>query len=133
MRDVVLGRRPEDWDLASGALPETVVALFPDAVYENRFGTVAVRRDGEIFEITTFRTDHDYADFRRPHRVEFGDTIELDLARRDFTVNAMAWGVGAGRRAGVPRSVRRPRGRWRHAGCARSATPGRASRRTRCG
>jgi tRNA nucleotidyltransferase (CCA-adding enzyme) len=51
-----------------------------------------VRRGGEVFEITTFRSDHDYADFRRPHRVEFGDTIELDLARRDFTANAMAWG-----------------------------------------
>ena len=50
----------------------------------------------EIFEITTFRTDHDYADFRRPHRVEFGDSIELDLARRDFTVNAMAWGSEPG-------------------------------------
>ena len=96
LRDLVLGRRPQDWDLASGALPEAVVALFPDAVYENRFGTVAVRHDDEIFEITTFRTDHDYADFRRPHRVEFGDSIELDLARRDFTVNAMAWGSEPG-------------------------------------
>ena len=52
--------------------------------------------EDEIFEITTFRTDHDYADFRRPHRVEFGDSIELDLARRDFTVNAMAWGSEPG-------------------------------------
>ena len=92
LRDVVLGRVPADWDLASEALPEEIVALFSDAVYENQFGTVAVRRDGEHFEITTFRTDHDYADFRRPHRVEFGDSIEADLARRDFTVNAMAWG-----------------------------------------
>ena len=92
LRDVVLGRSPADWDLASEALPEEIVGLFPDAVYENQFGTVAVRRGGEHFEITTFRTDHDYADFRRPHRVEFGDSIEADLARRDFTVNAMAWG-----------------------------------------
>jgi tRNA nucleotidyltransferase (CCA-adding enzyme) len=96
LRDVILDRQPADWDLASEALPEKVVELFPGAVYENRFGTVAVRRDGEIFEITTFRSDHDYADFRRPHRVEFGDTIELDLARRDFTVNAMAWGARPG-------------------------------------
>jgi tRNA nucleotidyltransferase (CCA-adding enzyme) len=94
LRDLVIGRRPNDWDLATDALPERVIELFPGAVYENRFGTVAVRRDGEVFEITTFRTDHDYADFRRPHRVEFGDSIELDLARRDFTVNAMAWGRG---------------------------------------
>jgi tRNA nucleotidyltransferase/poly(A) polymerase len=96
LRDVVLGRRPADWDLASDALPERVVDLFPGSLYENRFGTVAVRRDGEVFEITTFRSDHDYADFRRPHRVEFGDSIELDLARRDFTVNAMAWGARPG-------------------------------------
>jgi tRNA nucleotidyltransferase (CCA-adding enzyme) len=96
LRDVVLGRHPADWDLASAARPEEIIELFPGAVYENRFGTVGVRRDGEIFEITTFRTDHDYADFRRPHRVEFGETIELDLARRDFTVNAMAWGARSG-------------------------------------
>ena len=49
-----------------------------------------------MVEITTFRSDHDYADFRRPHRVEFGDSVELDLARRDFTVNAVAWGAEPG-------------------------------------
>jgi tRNA nucleotidyltransferase (CCA-adding enzyme) len=70
-------------------------------VYENRFGTVAVRRDGDLFQITTFRSDHDYADHRRPHRVEFGDTIEVDLARRDFTVNAMAWGARPGEPAAL--------------------------------
>jgi tRNA nucleotidyltransferase (CCA-adding enzyme) len=93
IRDIVVGRPAADWDLASDALPERVLALLPDAVYENQFGTVAVRRGGEVFEVTTFRSDHEYADFRRPHRVEFGDTIELDLARRDFTCNAMAWGA----------------------------------------
>ncbi len=122
LRDVVLGRTPQDWDLASNALPERVLELVPGAVYENRFGTVGIRRDGAIFDITTFRTDHDYADFRRPHRVEFGDTIELDLARRDFTVNAMAWGARPGQepafvdpydgladaRAGVLRAVGDP-------------------------
>ena len=97
VRDVLLGREPYDWDLATDARPERVQALFPGAVYENRFGTVAVRVPGHRdVQITTFRQDHDYADFRRPHRVEFGDTIESDLARRDFTVNAMAWGAGAG-------------------------------------
>jgi tRNA nucleotidyltransferase (CCA-adding enzyme) len=96
LRDAALGRPAADWDLASDALPDALVELFPGSVYENRFGTVAVRRSGELFEITTFRSDHDYADHRRPHRVEFGDTIELDLARRDFTVNAMAWGARAG-------------------------------------
>jgi putative nucleotidyltransferase with HDIG domain len=101
LRDVVLGRRPADWDLASDALPERVVELFPGSLYENRFGTVAVRHGGEVFEVTTFRSDHDYADFRRPHRVEFGDTIELDLARRDLTVNAMAWGARPGEPPGL--------------------------------
>ena len=96
LRDVVLARRPADWDLASDARPDRLIQLFPGAVYENRFGTVAVQRDGEIFEITTFRTDRDYADYRRPQHVEFGDTIEVDLARRDFTVNAMAWGARPG-------------------------------------
>jgi putative nucleotidyltransferase with HDIG domain len=95
LRDELLGRPASDWDLATSALPDRLLQIFPDAVYENAFGTVAVRRGGATYEITTFRTDHDYADFRRPHRVEFGESIELDLARRDFTVNAMAWGAEA--------------------------------------
>jgi tRNA nucleotidyltransferase (CCA-adding enzyme) len=95
LRDALLGRQPADWDLATSARPDDLLAIFPGSVYENQFGTVAVRRDDELFEITTFRSDHDYADFRRPHRVEFGDSVELDLARRDFTVNAMAWGRDA--------------------------------------
>jgi tRNA nucleotidyltransferase (CCA-adding enzyme) len=96
LRDVILGRSPGDWDLATDARPERVLELFPGSVYENAFGTVAVRWDGEVYEITTFRSDHDYADFRRPHRVEFGDSIEVDLARRDFTINAIAWGGPGG-------------------------------------
>jgi len=95
LRDIILGREPADWDMATDARPDRLLELFPGAVYENRFGTVAVRDGGELHEITTFRSDHEYADFRRPHRVEFGDRIEDDLARRDFTVNAMAWGADA--------------------------------------
>ena len=91
-RDLLLGRTSADWDVATAALPEQTAALF-GAVYENRFGTVAVRGDGQEVEITTFRSDHDYADFRRPHRVEFTGSLEADLARRDFTVNALAWGA----------------------------------------
>ncbi len=99
LRDTRLGRPAWDWDLATAALPERTVELFPGAVYENKFGTVAVRTgdpEADEVEITTFRSDHDYADFRRPHRVEFSKSIELDLARRDFTVNAMAWGAEPG-------------------------------------
>jgi putative nucleotidyltransferase with HDIG domain len=126
LRDLVLDRRPADWDLATDARPERLVELFTGALYENRFGTVVVRRDGETFEITTFRTDHEYADYRRPERVDFGDTIEVDLARRDFTVNAMAWGAPPGEtptfidpfggmldiRARVLRAVGDPRARF---------------------
>lgn len=101
LRDAALGRPAADWDLASDARPDRLLEIFPGSVYENRFGTVGVRRDGEVFEITTFRSDHDYADFRRPHRIEFGDTVELDLARRDFTINAMAWGAPAGETPGL--------------------------------
>ncbi len=99
IRDVLLGRLAADWDLATSALPEETQALFPTVRYENQFGTVAVATaDGDVpgVEITTFRSDHDYADFRRPHHVEFTDSIELDLARRDVTVNAIAWGAAAG-------------------------------------
>lgn len=100
VRDVLMGRPATDWDLATSALPDRTEALFERTLYENEFGTVAVATDdpavGEV-EITTFRSDHDYADFRRPHRVEFSDSIRLDLARRDVTVNAIAWGAEAGR------------------------------------
>jgi len=99
IRDALLGREPADWDLATDARPEQLQELFPGAVYENRFGTVVVREGGQEFEITTFRTEREYLDFRRPVEVEFGATIEEDLARRDFTVNAIAWGAAA---AGQP-------------------------------
>jgi putative nucleotidyltransferase with HDIG domain len=102
VRDTILGKPAEDWDLATDARPDRLLAVFPGAVYENRFGTVAVREGGEEHEVTTFRTDHDYADFRRPHRVEFGDEVELDLARRDFTVNAIAWGAPAPTAGAIP-------------------------------
>jgi tRNA nucleotidyltransferase (CCA-adding enzyme) len=99
VRDALLGREAQDWDLASDARPDRLLAVFPGAVYENQFGTVAVREGGTLHEVTSFRTDHDYADFRRPHRVEFGDDVRLDLARRDFTANAIAWGHDAGAEA----------------------------------
>jgi tRNA nucleotidyltransferase (CCA-adding enzyme) len=108
LRDALLGRPAADWDLATDARPEQTVEIFPGAVYENRFGTVAVRREDTIYEVTTFRSDHDYADFRRPHRIEFGDSIEVDLARRDFTVNAMAWGAPAPGAGGRPGAGTRP-------------------------
>ncbi len=102
LRDLLLGREPHDWDLTTDARPDRLQELFPDSLYENAFGTVTVRdATGVPVEITTFRSDHDYADYRRPRRIEFGDRVEDDLARRDFTVNALAWGGEAGRERGL--------------------------------
>jgi tRNA nucleotidyltransferase (CCA-adding enzyme) len=93
IRDVILGRGPVDWDLTTEATPDRVQALFPGARYENVFGTVTVdASDGRLVQVTTFRSDLAYADFRRPEGVEFGTRVEDDLARRDFTCNALAWG-----------------------------------------
>jgi tRNA nucleotidyltransferase/poly(A) polymerase len=88
VRDALLGRTETDWDVATDALPERILALFPGGHYENRFGTVTI----DDIEITTFRRDHQYADHRRPDSVTFTDDINADLARRDFTVNAICWG-----------------------------------------
>ena len=82
LRDALLGRDPADWDLTTDA----------HSLYENRFGTVVVRQADAQYEITAFRRDVSYTDHRHPDLVEFGDSIEEDLARRDFTINAMAWG-----------------------------------------
>ena len=92
LRDALLGRDPADWDLTTDARPERIQSLFPKSLYENRFGTVVVRHAHAQYEITAFRRDVSYTDHRHPDSVEFGDSIEADLARRDFTVNAMAWG-----------------------------------------
>ena len=102
LRDAMLGRTPADWDLTTDAPPDRIVALFPDSLYENRFGTVVVRHGADQYEITTFRRDVSYSDHRHPDVVEFGRSIEEDLSRRDFTVNAMAWG---GRPAEAPTFV----------------------------
>jgi putative nucleotidyltransferase with HDIG domain len=94
VRDSLLGRDVADWDVATAAPPEEVKALFPTGRYENHFGTVTVpgSRPDEDVQVTTFRRDHQYGDHRRPDSVTFTDSIAEDLARRDFTVNAIAWG-----------------------------------------
>ena len=92
VRDWLLGRVADEWDLATAARPEQMLELFPAGRYENRFGTVTMGR----VEATTFRRDHQYGDHRRPDSVTFSDDIVDDLARRDFTVNAIAWGRAAG-------------------------------------
>ena len=102
VRDVIAGRVPADWDLATEATPDQLRALFPSATYENRFGTVGVPTGvGVVREITTFRADSGSSDSRRPDEVTFLPRIEGDLARRDFTINAIAYGLApeASRRA----------------------------------
>ncbi|MFN8623255.1 MAG: HD domain-containing protein [Chloroflexota bacterium] len=94
VRDALLGRVTHDWDVATDARPETILGLFPEGEYENRFGTVLAHG----VEITTFRRDHQYPDHRRPAQVTFTDDVTDDLLRRDFTVNAIAWGRPANAR-----------------------------------
>ncbi len=100
LRKTVYGEpvEPKDWDIATGARPEEVQKLFPESVYENEFGTVGVKTESidprlKIIEVTTFRTEDAYSDKRHPDSVRFAKTIEDDLSRRDFTVNAMAMEV----------------------------------------
>ena len=88
VRDALLGLRVSDWDIATNARPERILKIFPGSSYQNRFGTVLARG----LEITTFRRDHRYADHRRPDTITFSQDIYEDLARRDLTINAIAWG-----------------------------------------
>ncbi len=99
VRDLLLNREPKDWDITTNATPEQIIALFPKTFYENEFGTVGVVNEDEeneilkVVEVTPYRIESGYSDFRRPDKVEWGTTIEQDLARRDFTVNALAYDI----------------------------------------
>lgn len=92
VRDLIMGRIVDDWDLTTSATPEEILKILPDAFYENSFGTVmlSVEELSTPIDITTYRTEHGYSDSRRPDKVEWGNSIEEDLKRRDFTVNAIA-------------------------------------------
>ena len=99
VRDAILGRIPSDWDMCTSALPEETEAVFADfrlVLAGKKHGTVGVITEGGVVEITTFRTEGGYADNRHPQWVKFVPNIEDDLARRDFTVNAMAWSPSRG-------------------------------------
>jgi len=91
VRDSLLGREPGDWDVATSALPEETMALFPGRAAPTglRHGTVTIREGTLSVEVTTFRTDGRYTDRRRPDSVAFTRSLRDDLSRRDFTVNAM--------------------------------------------
>jgi tRNA nucleotidyltransferase (CCA-adding enzyme) len=91
-RDMLLGRPVEDFDLATTATPDRVMEIFPRVIPTGvKHGTVTVLAGGEGFEVTTLRGEGAYSDCRRPDSIEFLKDIEGDLARRDFTVNAIAW------------------------------------------
>ncbi len=91
VRDTLLGRPVHDWDITTSALPEEIMALFPRCIPTGiKHGTVTVLLRGESFEVTTFRRDGAYHDGRHPDDVVFVPDLEEDLARRDFTINAMA-------------------------------------------
>ena len=97
VRDLLRGVQPHDYDLTTSALPEETLRLFPHTVPTGiTYGTVTVIAQREPLEVTTFRTEEAYHDFRRPSGVLFASRLEQDLARRDFTVNAMAYAPSRG-------------------------------------
>lgn len=96
VRDLLLGRKPKDWDVTTNAIPEQIIPLFEETFYENSYGTVGiVNKDVsdetlKVIEVTPYRLESVYSDFRRPDNVTFSKTLEDDLKRRDFTINALA-------------------------------------------
>ena len=96
VRDFLMSREPQDWDITTVATPEQMLAVFPEGHYENNFGTILLpikEADGktiEVLELTTFRSEQGYSDRRHPDEVKFETDVEKDLERRDFTINALA-------------------------------------------
>ncbi|MEK7106081.1 MAG: polynucleotide adenylyltransferase, partial [Patescibacteria group bacterium] len=105
VRDMLLGLESSDWDVATSAKPEQIEPLFHESFYDNEYGTVKVAgkhlieqfglSEGQInesilYDITTYRSESEYSDKRRPDSVEWGKTVLEDLKRRDFTINAIA-------------------------------------------
>lgn len=125
VRDSLLGQTPHDWDLCTSATPEQVLELFGEAhciPTGLQHGTVTVKHGGELYEITTFRTEGAYSDGRHPDHVAFVPDVKEDLARRDFTINAMAYNAEEGLidpfggqndlAAGIVRAVGEPQRRF---------------------
>jgi poly(A) polymerase/tRNA nucleotidyltransferase (CCA-adding enzyme) len=106
VRDLLMEKTPNDWDVTTNALPADVIKIFPDSFYENLFGTVGVKvepflnkmdknrkREHDVIEVTTYRIETGYSDKRRPDQITFAKNISDDLSRRDFTMNAIALNV----------------------------------------
>lgn len=121
VRDLIMGRKPKDWDITTNAKPDEIISLFQKTIYENNFGTVAIciQKDNiqnlsenenvthettinvnndkyYILEVTPYRTEAKYSDFRHPDEVNFSNKIEDDLKRRDLTINALAYNPSKG-------------------------------------
>lgn len=103
VRDLIRGVTPRDWDITTNATPEEIQSLFPESFYENIFGTVGVKvprfqettpesHEYDIIEVTTYRSEANYEDSRRPKDIHFETELDKDLGRRDFTINALAYG-----------------------------------------
>jgi tRNA nucleotidyltransferase (CCA-adding enzyme) len=99
VRDLLLGRKPKDWDVTTNAHPDDIERLFPETYCNNDYGTVGVVIDEasdptlNIIEVTPYRSESGYSDARRPDQVTFGVSLEEDLKRRDFTINAIAYSL----------------------------------------
>ena len=96
VRDLLRGKTPKDWDLTTNAHPEQIQALFVEHYANNDFGTIGVKTEDEdptlqVIEVTPYRSESGYTDLRRPDIVTFGVSLDEDLSRRDFTVNALAY------------------------------------------
>lgn len=102
VRDLLRGKGPKDWDITTNAKPEEIEELFENTFYNNDYGTVGVVNENakeestKVVEVTPYRLESEYSDARRPDSVEFSDSLEHDLRRRDFTINAIAYNESKG-------------------------------------
>ena len=100
VRDSIRKITPQDWDIATNATPDKIMKIFPESFSENKFGTVTLLRKECQIEITPFRLEAKYSDKRHPDKISWAKTIEEDLSRRDFTVNAMAINLSGVKKSG---------------------------------
>jgi poly(A) polymerase/tRNA nucleotidyltransferase (CCA-adding enzyme) len=98
VRDIIMKKEPEDWDITTNATPQQIQEIFPKSFYSNKFFTVTVQTESKNekvkeIEITTFRKESQYKDRRHPEKISFAKNVNEDLSRRDFTINAIALAV----------------------------------------